>query len=262
MSSVFRWRRLDGDNIRAAVDSSLLRLGVERIDLLSLHWPDRYTPMFGDVAFDPAADYGDSEPAERQLAAVGALVSEGKVRAFGLSNETPWGLLRFLTAARDGAGPRCCALQNAYSLTCRGFDAGLAECCFRERVGLVAYSPLAMGLLSGKYSASAGGAGPNARLNLYSGRYAEAEGRYSTQRPNVSAAVDAYVDLAASYGIAPAALALRFAAWAPAAACALSGATEPHQLRTLLHAAQAGPLAPELLAKVDDLHQRYPSPTP
>ena len=253
--------RLDGDNIRAAVDASLLRLRIERIDLLSLHWPDRYVPMFGDVAFDPAADYGDSEPVERQLAAVAALVAAGKVREFGLSNETPWGFMRFAAAAAAGVGPRPVALQNAYSLTCRGFEAGLAECCHRERVSLVAYSPLAMGLLTGKYGAP-GGAGPRARLNLYAGRYAEAEGRYSLQRPNVAAAVQAYVALAAAHGITPAAMALRFAAWAPAAACALSGATEPQQLRALLDAAQAGPLPQELLDALDELHAQYPSPTP
>lgn len=234
---------------------------MERIDLLSLHWPDRYVPMFGDVAFEPAADYGDSEPVERQLAAVAALVAKGKVRAFGLSNETPWGLMRFIAAAESGAGPRPVALQNAFSLTCRGFEAGLAECCHRERVALVAYSPLAMGLLSGKYGA-AGRAGPQARLNLYAGRYAEAEGRYSMQRPNVATAVQAYADLAAAHGMPPAELALRFAAWAPAAACALSGATEPAQLQQLLRAAQAGPLPQELLDAVDALHGRYPSPTP
>lgn len=225
--------------------------------------------MFGDVAFDPGFDYGDSEPAERQLAAVAALIAAGKVAAFGLSNETPWGLMRFVNAAAagsasSGAGwPRPVALQNAYSLTCRGFEAGLLECCHRERVSLVAYSPLAMGLLTGKYQA-AGGAGPKARLNLYSGRYAlsEAERRYSMQRPNVAAAVAAYVALAEAHGMPPAAMALRFAAWAPGAACALSGATEPQQLRVLLDAAQAGPLPTELLQALDELHARYPSPTP
>jgi N-acetyltransferase 10 len=254
-------RRLDGAGIREAAEASLLRLGVEQIDLLSLHWPDRYVPMFGDTAFDPRADYGDAEPLAAQLAALGALVAEGKVRAVGLSNETPWGLLRFLAAAEAAALPRVAALQNAFSLTCRGFEAGLAECCHRERVSLVAYSPLAMGLLSGKYLAP-GGAGPRARLTLYAGRYAEAEGRYSLGSPNVRDAVAAYAELARRHGMAPEALALRFAAHAPCCACALTGATEPAQLLALLDAADAGALPEDVLSEVDALHARYPSPTP
>ncbi len=217
--------------------------------------------MFGDVAFDARADYGDSEPIAAQLAALAALVAEGKVRAIGLSNETPWGLLRFVAAAEAAGAPRVAALQNAFSLTCRGFEAGLSECCHRERVSLVAYSPLAMGLLTGKYLAQ-GGAGPLARLNLYAGRYAEAEGRYSLSRPNVREAVAAYAQLAAAHGLSSTAMALRFAAHAPGAACALTGATQRQQLAELLSAAQAGPLPEEALAAIDALHERYPNPTP
>jgi N-acetyltransferase 10 len=258
-------RRLDAAGIRAAAEASLLRLGVDCIDLLSLHWPDRYVPMFGDVAFDAAADYGDAEPIAAQLDALAALVSEGKVRAVGLSNETPWGLMRFAaaSAARPGGAPRVAALQNAFSLTCRGFESGLAECCHRERVSLVAYSPLAMGLLTGKYTAGAASdAGPRARLNLYAGRYAEAEGRYSLSRPNVRDAVCAYASLAQRHGMAPAALAMRFAAHAPGVASALTGATEPAQLAQLLAAVQAGPLPEEALLEIEALHERYPNPTP
>jgi aryl-alcohol dehydrogenase-like predicted oxidoreductase len=255
--------RLDAAGIRAAAEASLLRLGVDCIDLLSLHWPDRYVPMFGDVAFDAAADYGDAEPIAAQLGALAALVAEGKVREVGLSNETPWGLMRFAAAAaaRPGSAPRVAALQNAYSLTCRGFESGLAECCHRECVSLVAYSPLAMGLLTGKYTDGTT-AGPRARLNLYAGRYAEAEGRYSLSRPNVRDAVCAYAALAKRHGMAPAALAMRFAAHAPGVACALTGATEPAQLAQLLAAVQAGPLPEEALLDIEALHERYPNPTP
>ena len=218
--------------------------------------------MFGDVAFDAAADYGDSEPIAAQLSALASLVGAGKVRALGLSNETPWGLMRFLAAAGGAPALRVAALQNAFSLTCRGFEAALAEVCHREAVGLVAYSPLAMGLLTGKYGAG-GGAGPTARLNLYAGRYAEAEGRYSLARPNVRAAVDAYTQLAQRHGLAPAAMAMRFAAFAPpGAACALTGATEPAQLTQLLDGMDAGPLPEEVLAEIDNVHARFPNPTP
>jgi len=236
--------------------------------------------MFGDTAFQASADYGDAEPVAAQLAALAQLVQEGKVRAVGLSNETPWGLLKFLAAAEASAGalPRVASLQNAYSLTCRTFEArwpasaaqrgrsrarqaGLAECCHREAVSLIAYSPLAMGLLTGKYFAP-GGAPPSARLNLYRGRYAEAEGRYSLERPGVRPAALAYAALAARHGLAPAELALRFAMSHPACACALTGATDAEQLAQLLRAAEAGPLPQELLDEIDGVHEQHPSPTP
>lgn len=174
----------DGANIAAAIDGSLARLGVDSIDLLQLHWPDRYVPMFGEVDFDPGAAYPAAASVEQQLEALAAAVAAGKVRAVGLSNETPWGLMRFCAAAgassrRDsrsssssgGGGaplplplplPRVASLQNAYSLLCRTFDAGLGECCHQEGVSLLAYSPLAMGLLTGKYLAPDGGP-PEAR---------------------------------------------------------------------------------------------------
>ena len=117
------------------------------------------------------------------------------------------------------------------------------------------------GLLTGKYFAE-GGAAPTARLNLYRGRYAEAEGRYSLSRPTVRPAVLAYASLAARYGMSPTALALRFAMSHPSCACALTGATEPQQLTELLTAAQEGPLPAELLAEIDAVHELYPSPTP
>lgn len=246
-----------------------------------------------------------------------------QVRAIGLSNETPWGLLRFIWEARAGANlPVPVALQNAYSLTCRTFEArmvsthcaaclslfapihaqvGLAECCHREGISLLAYSPLAMarlshtmcaystsdallagqGLLTGKYFVP-GGAPPQARLNLYRGAYAEAEGRYSLtrrvslgarckrtdavtlkhHRPTVRPAVEAYCHLAAVHGMSPATLALRFVLSHPATASALSGATEQEQLVELLAAAEAGPLPQEVLDAIDKIHERYPNPTP
>ena len=185
------------------------------------------------------------------------------MRAVGLSNETPWGLLKFLGEARPSGGrlPRVASLQNAYSLTCRTFEVALAECCHRESVSLLAYSPLAMGLLTGKYF-QPGGAPPEARLNLYRGRYAEAEGRYSFERANVRPSVLAYCQLAQRHGMTPTELALRFTLSHPAVASALSGATEPAQLRELLRAAQAGGLPAEVLAEVDAVHERWPNPTP
>ena len=178
--------KVDAANIAAAIDGSLLRLGTDYIDLYQIHWPDRYVPMFGDVEYRPGSAYSGAVPLEEQLAALGDAVREGKVRHVGLSNETAWGLMRCLHRAdtsnssgslnshegrsgghngglRDGGAqqnpedsasplplllPRVASLQNAFSLTCRTFEAHLAECCQEEVVSLLAYSPLAMGLLT------------------------------------------------------------------------------------------------------------------
>jgi N-acetyltransferase 10 len=255
--------------------------------------------MFGNVDYDPSSAY-PSAPVEEQLEALGAAVAAGKVRHVGLSNETPYGLARFCAAAAAAAaaGPaggaprglaRVVSLQNAYSLTCRGFDAGLAECCHAERVSLLAYSPLAMGLLTGKYLAPDGGP-PGARrvgrrppawsrmkkrrssdmkfaswccrrLNRYRGRYAEAESRYGP-RPNVRAAVEAYVAIASRWGVAPAELALRFVLSHPLVAAAVAGASSARQLEALLAAAAAPPLEAALRQEVDAVHAAYPNPTP
>jgi aryl-alcohol dehydrogenase-like predicted oxidoreductase len=215
--------------------------------------------MFGDVDYDPSMAYA-AISFEEQVAALAAAAAAGKIRHWGLSNETPWGLMKFCAAADFAGFPRPVALQNAYSLTCRTFDSGgLAEACHHERVSLLAYSPLAMGLLTGKYLAPDGGP-PSARLNLYRGRYAEAESRYGP-KPNVRDAVAAYVDLAAKWGMSGTEMAIRFAIDHPLLASAVTGASET-QLRELVAAAEAGPLNDGLRAEIDAIHARYPNPTP
>ncbi|EFN60059.1 hypothetical protein CHLNCDRAFT_48407 [Chlorella variabilis] len=287
--------RLDGANITAALDASLRRLGTDYVDLLQLHWPDRqglrcaglrcgvpqlawlsadlpprhlrqpasYVPMFGDLDYDPAMAYAAAS-FEEQLGALAAAVEAGKVRHVGLSNETPYGLMRFCQLGERSGGWQAVAAHaqkhNAYSLLCRTFDAGLAECCHAERVSLLAYSPLAMGLLTGKYLA-AGGGPPDARLNKYRGQYAEAESRYGP-KPNVHVAVTAYCRLAADWGLTGASLALRFVLAHSLVASAVVGATSSRQLQELLDAARQPPLDEGLLQAVDAVHRRFPNPTP
>ncbi|KAL2900498.1 Protein tas, partial [Bienertia sinuspersici] len=145
---------LDAKNISEAIDNSLLRLHTDYIDLLQIHWPDRYVPMFGEIEYDPKRQYA-STPIEEQLRAFTRAVDAGKVRYIGLSNETPYGVMKFLQVAdRIGGRPNIISVQNSYNLLCRTFDSALAECCDHERIFLLAYSPLAMGILSGKYFAS------------------------------------------------------------------------------------------------------------
>jgi len=258
---------LDASNITEAIDGSLRRLGTDYIDLLQLHWPDRYVPMFGDVEYDPTCAYSAVVPAEEQLEALGRAVEAGKVREVGLSNETPWGLMKFLQAAGSGR-PRVASLQNAYSLLCRTFEGGLAECCHLEAVALLAYSPLAMGLLTGKYhpgseeQGGGAGPGPEARLVKYAGRYAEAESRYYPRAPNVAEAVREYGAIAREAGMSPAELAIRWVLTNPQVASAVVGASNERQLKELLRAGEAGALPPDVAKAVDAVHRRYPSPTP
>ena len=156
--------RHDRANLRAALEGSLKRLKTDYVDLYQLHWPERRVNSFGRLAYDgdPAKD---GTPLAETLAALGELVAEGKIRHIGLSNDTPWGLMRLLQLADAGVGPRIVSIQNPYNLLNRSFEMALAEVALHEDCGLLAYSPLAMGLLTGKYQD--GTAGPNARLNAF-----------------------------------------------------------------------------------------------
>ncbi|EOX94903.1 NAD(P)-linked oxidoreductase superfamily protein isoform 4 [Theobroma cacao] len=156
---------LDARNITEAVDNS-------------------YVPMFGETEYDPVRQFS-SVHIEEQLDALGRAVDAGKIRYIGLSNETPYGVMKFLHCAERNAH---CPKINSYSLLCRTFDSGMAECCHHERINLLGYSPLAMGILSGKYFASDGGP-PDARLNLFRGRYSEGESRYNLTRNMLKAAM-------------------------------------------------------------------------
>ncbi|XP_059069894.1 uncharacterized protein LOC131053546 isoform X10 [Cryptomeria japonica] len=200
-------KSLDAYNIEEAIDNSLLRLGTDYIDLYQIHWPDRYVPMFGETEYDPTQQYA-AVPIEEQLEALGRAFNAGKIRYVGVSNETPYGVMEFCRLAQLVPHyPRIVSIQNVYNLLCRNFDAGLAECCHHERVRLLAYSPLAMGLLSGKYFAADGGP-VDARFNVFKGRYAEGESRYSLSKNSVIAAIKGYLQIAKKYGINPVGLAI------------------------------------------------------
>ncbi|KAK1386073.1 putative voltage-gated potassium channel subunit beta [Heracleum sosnowskyi] len=130
---------------------SLFRLQTDYIDLYQIHWPDRYVPMFGETEYDPTRQF-ESVGIEEQLDALGRAIDAGKIRYVGLSNETPYGFMKFLQVVESTCQfPRIVTVQNSYNLLCRNFESGLAECCHHERISLLAYSPLAMGILSGKY---------------------------------------------------------------------------------------------------------------
>ncbi len=147
--------RVRRNDIIQSVDGSLERLGTDYIDLLQIHWPDRYVPLFGSEAYNPAKEWEDSEPIEDQLRAFDELIRAGKIRYIGLSNETPYGVCRFIELAERLGLPRVVSLQNCYSLLTRADIeiGGLVEACapWNGDVGLLSYSPLAGGVLTGKY---------------------------------------------------------------------------------------------------------------
>ncbi|XP_073134799.1 uncharacterized protein [Henckelia pumila] len=251
---------LDNWNITEAIDGSLTRLQSDYIDLYQIHWPDRYVPMFGEIEYDPTRNFS-SVSIEEQLTALQKAVDAGKIRYVGLSNETPYGLMKFLhVAERISIRVRIVSLQNSYNLLCRNFDSGLAECCSHERVCLLAYSPLAMGILSGKYLSLDGGPA-EARLNLFRGRYAEGESRYSLSHSSVQKATDRYVNIAKKYGIHPVSLAIAFVLRHPLVGSAVFGATKLWQLEEVLDGCKVD-LIPEIVTEINRVHSAFPNPCP
>jgi len=243
--------RLDRQNILAAVEESLRRLQTDVIDLYQVHWPDRETNFFGKLGYHhPAEDIGI--PIEETLRALEELVTAGKVRHIGVSNETPWGLMQYLKLEEQAGLPRIASIQNPYNLLNRSFEVGLAEMAHRENVGLLAYSPLGFGVLSGKYL---GGAWPEGcRLTLH-----ERFSRYSN--PEGISATEAYVKLAREHGLDPAQMALAFVTSRPFVTSNIIGATSLQQLESNL-GSSALQLPEEALEAIEAIHQKQPNPCP
>ncbi len=246
--------RLDAKNINEAVEGSLKRLGTDYIDLYHLHWPDRAVTLFGQRATTRARGGGEGPEVaiEETLAALDALVKAGKVRHIGLSNETAWGLSAFLTGAEKGIGPRVVSVQNAYNLVNRVYETGLAEFRQREDVGLLAYSPLAQGFLTGKYLDGALPAGARKTLFNRAQRY---------EKPGTEEAVRAYVALAREVGVSPAQLAIAFVTSRPFVTSNIIGATTLAQLEEDLGSLDVT-LTPEIEDRIDALHQLHGNPAP
>jgi len=244
-------RRLDPANIEAALEASLRRLRTDYVDLYQLHWPDRQTNFFGKLGYQaPGSD--DSVPLEETLGVLDDLVRAGKVRHVGLSNETPWGTMHALHLAETGGLPRMVSIQNPYSLLNRSFEIGLAEIALRERCGLLAYSPLGFGMLSGKYRNGARPAG--ARLTLFA-RF----DRYSN--PQALAATERYLEIADRHGLDPAQMALAFVTSRPFVTSNIIGATTLKQLETNLGSLDVA-LSDEVLAEIEAVHTGQPNPSP
>jgi aryl-alcohol dehydrogenase (NADP+) len=252
----FKWVRdgakaIDRDNLKQAVDDSLKRLQTEYIDLYQIHWPDRYVPIFGQTVYDPSKER-KTVPIAEQLSVFADLIQAGKIRYVGLSNETPWGVSEFSHVAQQLGLPKVVSIQNAYNLLNRVFDSALAEVSYRENIGLLAYSPLGFGLLSGKYLHSEP---ENARVTLFKGfgqRYL---------KPNVNEAVAAYVEIAQRHQLSPVQLALAFVRSRWFVTSTIIGATTLEQLKENLDSLNVV-LNEEILAEIDAVHSRYPNPAP
>jgi len=237
-------------SIRQAVDLSLTRLQTDYIDLYQLHWPSRNVPAFGPLEFDPAKER-DSAPIQEQLETFAALVKAGKIRHFGVSNETAWGLMQWTAHAERLGLPRIASVQNPYSLVHRAFDEGAPEICFREKIALLAYSPLAFGQLSGKYADDPDAHG---RLNLFDKSWSP-----RWRGPRVIEAARDYASLARAHGLTPAAMALAWCRSRWFVTSTIIGTSSVEQMEQNLDAFSIE-LAPELLQKIDAIHVRNANP--
>lgn len=241
-----------GSSIQNAIELELKRLQTDYIDLYQLHWPERHTNTFGIRDFKPSPNDPWVDNFNEVLHQLDKLVKSGTIRAYGLSNEKGWGTMRYIEEIRQNKLPKISTIQNAYSLLNRTFEGDLAEISLRENIGLLAYSPLAFGVLSGKYIE--GTARKDARLNLFP-RFA----RYSSEQS--TEATKRYVNLAKELGLSPTTLSLAFVNQRPFVTSNIIGATRLDQLEENIKSINTQ-LCEETLAKINEIHSQIPNPAP
>ena len=242
--------RFTREQLMEAVDGSLRRLQTDCIDLYQLHWPDRYTNFFGQRGYFHREQ--PETPIDETLRALQELVAAGKIKTIGLSNETPWGTMKFLELADREGLPRVESIQNPYGLLNRTYEIAMAEVSHREDVGLLAYSPLGMGLLTGKYRHGARPEGSRMAVFERFTRYDGAETLEATEQ---------YLQLADEHGLNPTHMALAFVNTRPFVLSNIIGATTMEQLKMNIDSLDVT-LSKEVLKGIEAIQQRLPNPAP
>ncbi len=238
-------------NINAAIDASLKRLKTDYVDLYQLHWPERNVPKFGVMDFEYDPNDNEWTAIEEVLENLNQLIDQGKVRYIGVSNETPWGLMKFMQVAKEKNLPVMVSIQNVYNLVNRVFDIANSEVSLRENCGLLAYSPLAGGRLSGKYLNDQNP--KNSRYTLFASIFE----RHRTPRGEV--AISKYVNLANKYNIAPSTFANAFVNDRPFVTSNIIGATTMDQLKENIDSIDIK-FSDEILREIEDIHLADPNP--
>tara|TARA_Y100001935_G_scaffold130646_1_gene108234 strand:+ start:179 stop:1219 length:1041 start_codon:yes stop_codon:yes gene_type:complete len=245
--------QFDTDNLTKAVEGSLKRLQTDYIDLYQLHWPERSTNFFSKLGYKHNEKESSWTPFEDILATAQKLIDQGKIRYLGLSNETPYGLSKYLQLSELKNYPRVVSVQNPYSLINRTYEVGLAEMSVREKVGLLAYSPLAFGMLSGKYLN--GKMPEGSRLKLYNKNFP----RYQGTRSQI--AVENYYKVAQKHNISLTQMSLAFVNMQPFVDSNIIGATKMEQLVENINSVHLE-LSEEVINDINDIHENNPSPAP
>ena len=235
-----------------AVNDSLKRLQSDYIDLYQLHWPERNTNMFGKLGYEHKHN-DDWNRFEDVLGNLQKFIDAGKIREIGLSNETPWGVSKFLEISKEKKLPRMMSIQNPYNLLNRTYEVGLAEISIRDQIGLLAYSPLASGYLSGKYRNNQ--MPKNSRI--------ERDGDFWTRydKPNTNIAVDAYYKIAKKHNLNLSQMSLKFCEIQPFITSVIIGATGMEQLKTDIESVNIN-LTEEIIKEINEVQITYPNPCP
>ena len=239
-------------NLTEAIEGSLKRLQTDYIDLYQLHWPERNTNMFGRLGYEHN-DVGDWNKFEDILGNLKKFVDDGKIRHGGLSNETPWGTKKFLEVAKEKRLPRMMSVQNPYNLLNRTYEVGLAEISIRDQIGLLAYSPLAIGYLTGKYR--------NNQIPKKSRLDVDRDFWTRYNKPNAEKAVEAYYQIAKKNNIDMAQMSLKFCEIQQFVTSVIIGATTMDQLKTDIESVNVK-LTDEIIKEINEVQKIYPNPCP
>jgi len=238
--------------IKKALEESLKRLKTDYIDLYQLHWPERKTNFFGRLNYKHKEEDNWND-FEKVLIALDKFIKEGKIRYVGLSNETPWGLSKFLEISKIKKLPKMMSVQNPYSLLCRTYEIGLSEISIREKSGLLAYSPLAGGFLTGKYRNN--NLPEHSRQKLFADYYT----RYS--KPNAIPVIEKYYNISKKFALDFAQMSLKFCEIQKFITSVIIGATTMEQLKINIESVNVN-LREEILEEINDVQIEYPNPCP